>query len=277
MTWAKVDTGFHSNPKIRRAGRNAADVYFFLILANAKNGGDGELPEHYADPAYLAYEIQCSEEEAEDGLKRCETFHLLHVTGGVVTICGWDDEWRLTTSSDRVRKHRKKKKQESQTVTTDETLRNVSGVSCNGETHREIDREIERKKDISLSSGASTGGSQRKSRKRSGPAPKLVAETARTVVAAFNGMFERDLGSKGSEDQVRRLLAKGYTEPQMRGVMWWAGCEWGNDDEWRMKVSPTTLLKLTSSAGARTFPQYLDLASERWREEKKSTPPWEQA
>ncbi len=112
-------------------------------------------------------------------------------------------------------------------------------------------------------------------KKKSGPSPKLITETARTVVEAFNGMFERSLSSKGSEDQVKKLLAKGYTEPEMRGVMWWAGQEWGEDPEWRMRVSPTTLLKLTSAQGNRTFPVYLDLASELWRSTQTEPVPWE--
>ena len=141
MTWAKIDTALHRNPKVRLAGRNARDVYLFVVLANADTGADGELNAMILDPAYLADQLMCSEADAIDGVKRCETFQLLHVTGSIVSICGWDDEWKVKTSSDRVRKHRDKKKQE---VAPDETLRNVTSVSCNGETHREIDRERER-------------------------------------------------------------------------------------------------------------------------------------
>ncbi len=111
-----------------------------------------------------------------------------------------------------------------------------------------------------------------KPRRKTGPTTKEIADVAMTVVGAFNECFDRRLDSKGSEDQIKRLLAKGYTEREMRGVMWWAGEEWGGDPDWRMKVSPTTVLKL---AGNRTFPQYLALATELWRENENSPVPWE--
>lgn len=144
MTWAKIDTAFHRNPKVRMAGRNARDVYFFVLLVNAERAADGELNALVVDPDYLADQLQCSVEDARDGVAKCETFHLLHVDEHVLTICGWDDEWKVATSTDRVRKYRQKKKQ---AVADNETGGNVSAVSCNGETAREIDREREREKD----------------------------------------------------------------------------------------------------------------------------------
>lgn len=140
VTWAKIAANLHRNPKIRKAGRDARDVFTLMLLVNSDLKADGEFSDLYADPDYMADTLQCTVEEAERGLKRCETFHLLQVTpatedeSGVVRILGWDDEWRIATSTDRVRKHRAKKKK--QQVKTDETLRNVPDVSCNGETPR---------------------------------------------------------------------------------------------------------------------------------------------
>jgi hypothetical protein len=141
VTWAKIDTALHRNPKVRMAGREARDVYLFVVLANADTGADGELNSMILDPEYLADQLQCSVEDATRGVKRCETFHLLHVTGSIVAICGWDDEWKVKNSTDRVRKHRNQKKQ---AVAADETLRNVTDVTVTNETPREIDREIDR-------------------------------------------------------------------------------------------------------------------------------------
>lgn len=110
-----------------------------------------------------------------------------------------------------------------------------------------------------------------------------VREITARVVDAFNRAFRnpdtgrpRGLGSKGFEDQVKRLLAKRHTEGEMMGVVWWAARNWAEEPDWRMRIDPSTLLKLQSSQGAKTFPQYLALAGERWREEHAGeTPSWE--
>ncbi len=103
-----------------------------------------------------------------------------------------------------------------------------------------------------------------------------AAAVTREVVGAFNRAFNRRLDPKGWELSVKRLLSKGFTEKQLLGVVWWAAEEWGSDPEWRMRVSPKTLFKLTSSAGCRTFAEYLSLAGERWRQDPSAgVPPWE--
>lgn len=98
------------------------------------------------------------------------------------------------------------------------------------------------------------------------------------VVSAFNRAFDRKLGVRGFREQVRRLIANGYQPEELKAVVWWAAREWAEDPDWRMRISPTTLFKLQSSQGNRTFPQYLELASERWRDEHSGEPPpWEVA
>ncbi len=112
-----------------------------------------------------------------------------------------------------------------------------------------------------------------------GKAAAVTAEAKRataSVIAAYNRCFDRSLGPEGWETGVQRLLAKGYSEAEIRGVVWWASEEWADDPAMRDKVSPATLLKLQSSQGYRTFPQYLSLAAERWRDTHGGEPPpWE--
>lgn len=112
-------------------------------------------------------------------------------------------------------------------------------------------------------------------RSRRGP-PVSVKETTEAVVGAFNATFDRKLSPGGWESSVQRLIFKGYTEAQMRGVVWWAAREWSEDPDMRAKLSPKTLLKLQSSQGYRTFGEYLSCAGERWRSEHDGErPPWE--
>lgn len=139
MTWGKIDTGFHRNPKIRMAGPDAREVFLYIVLANAEQCADGVLTAHYANPAFLADALQRSEETIRNALERCETFHLLRVTATEVSIVGWDETWRTKKSTDRVRKHRERKKKQS--VTTGETLRNGSNVTGNGRNGEERERK----------------------------------------------------------------------------------------------------------------------------------------
>lgn len=122
--------------------------------------------------------------------------------------------------------------------------------------------------------GADPPSSRR--RKPKGSWPPEVRDATERFVAAFNGCLQRSCRVEGWEPSVKRVLAEGYGEAQLRAVAWWAGQEWGDDDEWRKRVSPKTLLKLQSSQGNRTFPEYLALASELWRDTHDGqTPPWE--
>ena len=94
---------------------------------------------------------------------------------------------------------------------------------------------------------------------RRDPAISAVVES---VMEAFNKTFRRKLGSAGFYDVIERCLGAGYTDEQMRGVVWWAPYEWTEDHSYRPKLSPTTLFKL--QGGNRTFPVYLELATEHW-------------
>lgn len=99
---------------------------------------------------------------------------------------------------------------------------------------------------------------------------------ARSVVEAFNRAMGRRLDPERFVEPVRKALRARYTEPELRAAVWWAAREWGSDDDWRRRIDPQTLLKLQSPQGHRTLPQYIALASERWREEHDGEePPWE--
>jgi hypothetical protein len=157
MTWAKIDSGLHLNPKIRMAGADAREVFIYIVLANAGQSADGTLAGHYANAAFLADALQRDEETIRNALKRCVTFRLLHVTDEEVSIVGWDSEWRTPKSTSRVQKHREKKR--LQALDEDETLRNVTetlqGVSETHETPRERERAEEREREIAPKKRAS--------------------------------------------------------------------------------------------------------------------------
>lgn len=107
---------------------------------------------------------------------------------------------------------------------------------------------------------------------------KLAArkKIAKDLVKRFNEGFSRNLDSKGFEAQVGRALDKGFSHGELKGAFWWAAIEWGQDPEFRMKITPETILKFKSGHGARTLPTYVSLAKERFAElYPNETPPWE--
>ncbi len=92
------------------------------------------------------------------------------------------------------------------------------------------------------------------------------------VVSRFNEVFGRRLGTKAYTPMLGRLFAAGHTVEECRAVIWWAQYEWPEGHEYRPKLSPATLFKLKGAN--RTFPVYLDLASDAWRETSGKEPPW---
>ena len=152
---------------------------------------------------------------------------------------------------------------------TEDSVRAHGGVTDDSQRDRDRDRDHDLDRNTTLSSQATTADTK-------SPNSPNVRQATAAVIGAFNKAFSRDLSPTGWEDAVRRVLAKGYTEAQMRGVVWWAAREWSEDSEKRRELTPKTLLKLQSSQGYRTFHEYLSCAGERWRDEHAGqVPPWE--
>lgn len=135
--WAKIDAGFHRNPKVRKAGRDGRDVYLWLLLANRAHDFNGTIPAHYADPKYIAREIELRPNLVAKAIERCVAAGLVGVSavGGVVLL-GWDGDWRTKAddSRARVRKHR---------ANHHETIDGCNGAvtGCNAVTPLEESRE----------------------------------------------------------------------------------------------------------------------------------------
>ena len=107
--WAKIDAGFHRNPKVRRAGRDGREVYLWLLLTNRAHDFDGSIPAGYSDPKYIARELEMRPGLVSAALSRCVEAGLIVMTAeSVVTLCGWDGDWRTQAddSRERVRRHR---------------------------------------------------------------------------------------------------------------------------------------------------------------------------
>ena len=268
--WAKMATDLDWNPKIRAAGPDAREVFLFVLRVNDRIRGDGVIPARYIAPRHLAEVLMRDETACNAAVVSCCAHDLLSVSGDEVAIIGWDDEWRPPASStQRVRAFRERKRRET-----------VTSVSGNGETPKTRLDQTRLDPEIPGSAPApSRPTPEQAKRTRAKPPPKQSAAAdakriAERAVAKFNQYFNRQVGAAGYERAVKRLLAEGYTEMEIIGVVWWASEEWGADPDWRMKVDPGTLFKLQSAHGSRTFPQYLALADERWAETESKPCPW---
>lgn len=97
-------------------------------------------------------------------------------------------------------------------------------------------------------------------------APATVAAVTARVIEFLNREAKRTLTAKPYEKRVRALLEAGHTEREMRLVVGWACETWLRDEKMREYITPRTLFPLQKSNGGRAFPEYLDLAREKYRQ-----------
>ena len=108
------------------------------------------------------------------------------------------------------------------------------------------------------------------------PAPAAVngshlAAVTRRCVDYLNRKAGRRLTDEPYRDLVRKCLDGGHTEREINLVFWWAAeYEWPKDaDDRNKRLHPNCLLPMKKPSGWRAFPQYLDLAREKYHEVKK--------
>ncbi len=265
--WTKLGTDFYSHPKAVAAGRLGRELFPYLLCTNTRLDADGEIPLLWVSPGYVQHAVGQSEPELNDALAALEQAELIEVTDTHIRLSGWDDSWRpALTSTERTRRWRDKQAQRG-------TKRDDVGRSGTERDEGDAIRREEKRRDKKRDTPPTPP--TRKRKKRNGVTQEVKNATAE-VVDAFNRCMKRRLSPGGFEQSVARCMERGYSVAQLKAVVWWAGREWSEDDRFRTSIDPVTLLKFQSSSGSRTFPQYLALASEAWRESHDGeVPPWE--
>lgn len=107
ISYCQVDAHLDTNPKIRKGGRDARDVFEFLLRTIAKlHLEDGRVPLRYIDQDYLADVLMMTPEEACHGVSRGVTVGLIRLDNdaGDVVIVGWSEEWGRKAKTDAERK-----------------------------------------------------------------------------------------------------------------------------------------------------------------------------
>lgn len=120
LPWAKMASDLDSNPKIVRAGRNGREVFLFALRVVAlrsvadrcTDSTGGLVSRAWLDPEYVARQLQMPVADAEDGLARALKEELLADEGEMISIVGYDDEWRPPLSgTERSRRSRARQRQ----------------------------------------------------------------------------------------------------------------------------------------------------------------------
>lgn len=153
--FCKVDANLDHNPKIRRGGRLAREVYEFVLRRNRLVGRDGRLSASNVDPDYLSDELMTPRSEVEKGMRRAVEVGLLALEGDQVAIVGWSEEWGRTprTAAERQADRRARLRDQSRTSrdVTNERDAEVTGHGCHGSDQRRSDQIPDRAREDSHS------------------------------------------------------------------------------------------------------------------------------
>lgn len=269
--WVKMSTGYDSNPKVLAAGWLGSQLFLLLVRLHAVHSEGGFLPSALLNPVFLrtVWHFPGSEEELETAIQKCVEAGLLHRVDTGCQIAGWtESEWGRATSTERVRRHRERKRQQE----GGETLPGYSNVSMLRNAKKERKKDRERTRVANLPSFAEPAPTQP-------GAAKLArdASIASTLCEFFNktcgdfGVTRRATPNPAMVKRVAALVKAGASLRDMKLVVCWAveGDGWAGNERMERYLQLETLLKRQSSHGNRTFFDYLDRA-EQWLAEDRA-------
>jgi len=172
----------------------------------------------------------------------------------------WLARKRKNARSNGKRGGRPRLPKETQTKPTLVTKRNPNGIG-NGIGNGSCSTEPVQETDSGSPSVTNTGSK-----------PKKLHPVTESVIEFFNRkaipgtkLRRRPLTH---DERIRKLLKAGYTEQELRVVIWHKGETWGKDPEMQRYVQPSTLFRLKNAKG-NAFPDYLEEAVQAWEEKNK--------
>lgn len=141
-SWLKLADDIHSHPKVYAAGPKGLQVFIWALCRNRSGNHDGRIPKAYFEAAYLSRQLQCDVTDVTDGIAASLASQLLSEGKDTFDIVGWDsDEWGLYQSSSaaRMRKHRERKRNNTDSVTSPKVTRDAVTLRRGEERRREED------------------------------------------------------------------------------------------------------------------------------------------
>lgn len=246
--FAKMAAALDSNRKIRRGGRDAREVYLWVLRQVAQRDSDGEIPlADVTDYEHVSGQLMCSEAEVREGFERAVTVALLSVTDDRCSVVGWNEEWgrRAMTGAERVAKHRSRHGKDEKSTGADVTKRySVTGaVSCNaGEERRGEEKRGERERGPAAPAALVLVPSE--------PAHDPAKDAASALVARINLRTGRHF-SPASAETLKNCRANAKAgivlADQLAAID--AKCdEWGADQRMSKHLTPSTLLRPSNMA-----------------------------
>jgi len=270
VAYCQVDAHLDSNPKIRKGGRDARDVFEFVLRRVAIARAEGFIPLKYVEPWYLADQLMCTEDEARNGMSRAVTAALLAIdeVAGVVRVVGWSPEWgrRPKSNAERQSEFRERNYSKSDDRVT----------GSNGESHDVTKITQERRGEEKRSEKNSAQNSAQPS--AGGFFGDLESESPRPVKPARSSKLDPTAVERGSaiavlaslgarngvsysagHEHVRLIASRlrdGCSESDLLFVVAYCAdkLSWARDPDMQKYLRPETLF------GPRTIAKYLDPA-----------------
>ncbi len=244
IVYCQVDAHLDTNPKIRRGGRDARDVFEFLLRRVAIGRTAGTVPLKYIEPWYLADQLMMSEAEAINGVEKAQAVNLIAIDAGsgVVRVIGWTEEWGRTpkegserTKEWRARLESKVPKSREPVTTCDDVSSQPSHVTTRDESDAGEERRGEEKREVESVSGK----------------PDAAVLLASSAVAEINRLASTRYKPASALKLCRALVKAKYTPEQAIQVVR-SKRSWLDDAKMRPYFRPATLLALSK------FASYLD-------------------
>jgi hypothetical protein len=234
VVYCQVDAHLDTNPKIRKGGRDARDIFEFVLRRVAIMRTEGFVPVRYLEPWYLADQLMMSQEEAKSGLARAIEVELLRIdgSGAIAHIVGWSAEWGRTplSNADRQQRHRDKQSESLGAVTDSNDavtppLRVTGSNESNvGEERRGEERKSPDQRDVALSLVLIF---------------EIVKNYPRHALARLTGA-EKDKRVAKWANHVRLMReVDGHGEDEIRTVIRWCQA----DSFWRGNIQSTEKLR----------------------------------
>lgn len=114
QTFAKMSSGLDRSRKIRKGGREAREVFLWVLRRVSDRNSAGWIPaEEIEDLDFLAEDLMTPVTDVRHGVTRCLEVDLIHRSGdGRVFVTGWDEEWgarKPLTGAERTKRWRDRK------------------------------------------------------------------------------------------------------------------------------------------------------------------------
>lgn len=244
FAWVPMDVRLHMNPKVRRAGHWALEIYTHALRLVGLYRTDGVVLAHHLSAESVARDLMLPTDENQlaqlnAGCAKAVEENLLRVDDeGNFFVVGWRaptgdmDPHAHVRAGDRARDKYKYKYKSKHT----------SNLSS-GDPEDELNSS-KRKAQVN-GNDPTTWSAELRS----------ALPVAERVIARLNEQAGTRYGPvKVHVQRIQRLLRDGYTEKQIRAVVWWKCEEWKHKADMRAYLRPQTLF------GPENFADYVGQA-----------------